>query len=355
VLWLEDRDVFRIATTYNMTLAGAEAEPADSAFIAAFNGGNAVLDLKALSGQGTTLPAWTKGGPPVWLAVPLTQGSEVIGFIVLAPPRAPLTLNWESFDLLRTIGRQVASYLMEERATRALVDGQSIIEYNKKFAFIVHDVKNLSSQLGMMVSNIRRYSDRPEFRADMIRTLENSVGRLNGLLNRLRSDGGTVRQREVIDPVPAIRTVIAELAHGDVFVEADIPEAQIRIRMEPQELQSVLTHLVTNAIEASHAGETVKVRLRSSEARVVIDVEDKGPGMDAVFIRNELFTPLKSTKSRGHGIGAFQAREMVRAAGGELEVISAAGQGTIMRVVLPKAVEAPDSPPPSAPHSVASA
>jgi putative PEP-CTERM system histidine kinase len=355
VLWLEDRGVFRIATTYNMTLAGAETEPADSAFIAAFNGGNNVLDLKALSDQGKSLPAWAKDGSAVWLAVPLMQGSEVIGFIVLAPPRAPLTLNWESFDLLRTIGRQVASYLMEERATRALVDAQSIIEYNRKFAFIVHDVKNLSSQLGMMVSNIRRYSDRPEFRADMIRTLENSVGRLNGLLNRLRSDGGTVRQREIIDPVPVVRTVVAELAHGDVFVEADVPEAQTRVRMETQELQSVLTHLVTNAIEASRAGETVKVRLRSSEARVVIDVEDQGPGMDSAFIRNELFTPLRSTKSRGHGIGAFQARETLRAAGGDLEVISAPGEGTIMRVVLPKAAEGSDSPAPSAAQRVASA
>jgi signal transduction histidine kinase len=72
----------------------------------------------------------------------------------------------------------------------------------------------------------------------------------------------------------------------------------------------------------------------------VIDVEDNGPGMDAAFIRNELFTPLRSTKARGHGIGAFQAREVVRASGGELEVISAVGQGTIMRITLPSAVPA---------------
>jgi FixJ family two-component response regulator len=70
---------------------------------------------------------------------------------------------------------------------------------------------------------------------------------------------------------------------------------------------------------------------------VVIDVEDKGPGMDPHFVRNELFKPLRSTKSRGHGIGAFQAREIVRGAGGDLEVISAPGRGTIMRIVLPRA------------------
>ena len=340
VLWLEERGVYRIANSFNMALTAGEGEPADGPFIAAFEGGRTVLDIRVMGAEGKPLPEWAKTGPPVWLAVPLVQMGEIVGFIVLAPPRASFTLNWESFELLRTIGRQVASYVVEERATRALVDAQSIIEYNKKFAFIVHDVKNLSSQLGMMVSNIKRYSDHPEFRADMIKTLENSVGRLNGLLNRLRSDGGTVRPREIIDPVPVIKTVVGELARAELGIETDVPEGNVRVKMEAQDLHSVLTHLVTNAIEASAVGETAKVRLKTNGNRVVIDVEDKGPGMDAAFIRNELFTPLRTSKSRGHGIGAFQAREIVRAAGGDLEVISAAGLGTIMRIVLPNAAPA---------------
>ena len=336
-LWLENRGSFQLIESLNLTLADAKAESADSALIAAFAGGKTVIELKALAAEGKPLPAWVTNGPPLWLAVPLVQINELVGFIVLAPPRAPLTLNWESFDLLRTIGRQVASYLMEEEATRALVDAQSLIEYNKKFAFIVHDVKNLSSQLGMMVSNIRRYSDHPEFRADMIRTLENSVGRLNGLLNRLRSDGGSVRPREVIDPLPVVKAVVADLSREGGLLEMDLPEGELRVNMDGQDLGSVLTHLVTNAIEASRAGEVVKVRVKAQERHVVIDVEDKGSGMDPHFVRNELFKPLRTTKSRGHGIGAFQAREIVRGAGGDLEVISAPGRGTIMRVMLPRA------------------
>lgn len=334
-LWLETRGSFRLIESFNLTLPDAKPESADSALVTAFAGGKTVIDLKALAAQGMALPAWATTGPPVWLAVPLVQINELVGFIVLAPPRAPLTLNWESFDLLRTVGRQVASYLMEEEATRALVDGESLIEYNKKFAFIVHDVKNLSSQLGMMVSNIRRYSDHPEFRADMIRTLENSVGRLNGLLSRLRSDGGSVRTREIIDPVPVVRAVASDLSR-EANLELDLPEGELRVKMDVQDLSSVLTHLVTNAVEASRAGDVVKLRLKGQESHVVIDVEDMGPGMDPQFVRNELFKPLRSTKSRGHGIGAFQAREIVRGAGGDLEVISAPGRGTIIRIVLPR-------------------
>jgi putative PEP-CTERM system histidine kinase len=334
-LWLKEGSVFRFSNSFAMRIKDPQPEAEDGAFIAAFEAGAKVLDLQALAREGIALPPWAQDGPPTWLAVPLVHDGQVLGFLVLAPARAPLTLNWESHDLLRMLGRQVASYLMEERATRSLVDAQSFIEYNKKFAFIVHDVKNLSSQLGMMVSNIRRYSDHPEFRVDMIRTLENSVGRLNGLLNKLRSDGGSVRPREMFDPGAVIKSVIGDLARSEVTIEMDVAEGDARVRMDSQYLHSVVTHLVTNAIEASRAGDTIKVRLKTNDTRILIDVEDRGPGMDAAFIRDELFTPLRSTKARGHGIGAFQAREIVRAAGGDLEVISAPGRGTIMRIMLP--------------------
>jgi signal transduction histidine kinase len=61
--------------------------------------------------------------------------------------------------------------------------------------------------------------------------------------------------------------------------------------------------------------------------------------MDPAFIRDELFLPFRSTKSGGYGIGAFQTRELIRAAGGDLEVISEKGAGTTMRIVLPLVLE----------------
>ena len=67
----------------------------------------------------------------------------------------------------------------------------------------------------------------------------------------------------------------------------------------------------------------------------MIDIVDRGPGMDDAFIRDELFLPFRSTKPDGYGIGAFQTREMIRMSGGDLEVISERGSGTTMRILLP--------------------
>jgi signal transduction histidine kinase len=57
--------------------------------------------------------------------------------------------------------------------------------------------------------------------------------------------------------------------------------------------------------------------------------------MSADFIANQLFKPFRSTKSEGYGIGAYQARELIRTAHGDLLVLSEIGRGTIMRIVLP--------------------
>ena len=59
--------------------------------------------------------------------------------------------------------------------------------------------------------------------------------------------------------------------------------------------------------------------------------------MTPEFIRDELFRPFGTSKPQGSGIGAFQARELLRAAGGNLQVFSEPGRGTTMRLLLPLA------------------
>jgi signal transduction histidine kinase len=69
--------------------------------------------------------------------------------------------------------------------------------------------------------------------------------------------------------------------------------------------------------------------------RMQIEVIDNGEGMTPEFIREKLFQPFGSTKGDGFGVGAYQARELLRAAGGDLLATSRPGRGTIMRIMLP--------------------
>jgi putative PEP-CTERM system histidine kinase len=271
------------------------------------------------------------------------HGNSLIAFVVLAPPPHSYSLDWESFDLLGAAGRQAASYLAEERSTRALLDSRLLNDYSKRFAFVVHDIKNLASQLGLVVSNARRYIDDPEFRDDMLHTLTNSVARMNRLIAQLHA-GGHHAPLQVIEPDVIIASLATELSTVGTPIETRLGACGCTVSINGDQFRAVVSHLINNAREAAQSASAVVVTSRGTGDRVTIDVVDSGPGMDDEFIRNELFRPFRSTKSGGLGIGAYQTRELLRMAGGELEVISEKGTGTIMRMTFPMLVGAQLAP-----------
>ncbi len=78
--------------------------------------------------------------------------------------------------------------------------------------------------------------------------------------------------------------------------------------------------------------------LYKSDNQAIIEVEDNGCGMDQHFIRERLFKPFDTTKGNaGMGIGVFEARQLVRGYGGQIEVESEPGKGTLFRLQLPLA------------------
>ena len=68
-----------------------------------------------------------------------------------------------------------------------------------------------------------------------------------------------------------------------------------------------------------------------------IEIVDSGHGMSPEFVRNRLFRPFDSSKPGGFGIGAYEARELVRAMNGRMDVESREGLGTRFIVRLPLA------------------
>src|SRR4030095_17017054 len=91
----------------------------------------------------------------------------------------------KDFDLLRTAGRQAASSLAEAYGQEALSNARRFEEINRRFAFILNDIKSLVIHLSLLSRNAERHADNPEFRADMVATLRSSVGKMNDLLTRL--------------------------------------------------------------------------------------------------------------------------------------------------------------------------
>jgi putative PEP-CTERM system histidine kinase len=338
-LWLRRADGgYGVEQVLNMRLDMTARESAGGAFVAGFFGGEKVQVFPATFDETSGSISWTNQGS-VWLAVPLMKVDQLIGFVALGPPRAPTTLNWESYQLLHAIGQQSASYLAEEEATRQLLESRSVIEYSRKFAFVGHDIKNVTGQISLIVANIEKFGDRAEFRADLVRGMESAMRKLRGLLDKMRPDSPECEVLVLVDPAEIILEVARELGGEGNLVRPQIECDNVRVRIARSDMKAILTHLVTNAIEASSAGDSIGIAIRKTEDRIVIEIADSGCGMSAEFVRDRLFSPRDSTKTTGHGMGAYQARELIRAAFGDIAVMSAAGRGTTIRIWLPNAGE----------------
>lgn len=276
---------------------------------------------------------WMMKDRSVWAGVPLLHQQRLVGFVILAAPEYRRALDWEDFDLLRTAGNQAASSLAEAMGQEALANAQRFEEFNRRFAFILHDIKNLVSQLSLLARNAERHADNPEFRADMVATLQSSVGKMNELLARLAPQSSARVQRIETQPLRAILTDAIAAKRRDREVQL-LGDAGLCAAVDAAALEQVIGHLLQNAFDAS-SGTPVTVRVSADEGSIVISIADKGVGMDGDFIRNRLFQPFASTKPGGFGIGAFEARSLVTAMGGHLGVHSRPGRGTTFTITVP--------------------
>jgi len=330
LLWVRDPDGRNYQSAGSLNHAAVvSTEPTDSPFIGLFRNGAWVVELEGVANS----PAWLHAITRPWIAVPLLAQSEMVGFIVLTQPRAPTELDSETFDLLRIIGRQTAIHITEQQYAQVVSDTRQLHEFSSRFAFVVHDIKNVVNQLGLIVQNAEQHSDNAEFHEDVLATVRASVDRMNRMLARLRPRESSSTEG-VIEPLSIITEELAELRHrrgATVALTHDGGRAAIAI--EADAFRSVIAHLCNNAIDASdgHA----QLSLRHTPFQVEVEIADQGRGMPAEFIRDELFKPFRSSKGDGLGIGAYQARELVRAAGGDLTVSSRPGTGTRVRIVLP--------------------
>ncbi len=336
--------------------------PPGHPLVPAFGDGDRIAVLEELPDAAS----WFEEIPRAWLAVPLNHFGNLIGFVVLTRSRAQFKLDHEVFQLLRVVGREVASRVAEQRSAQILSQTRELREYSQRFAFVLHDIKNVSGQLSMLLANAEVHAENPEFQRDMLATVRASVGKITRLLSRLQADRQE-RSHALIDPVERLKEIVdnAQAAwptrrngassrddrghretSGGIAIVGLTGDSQLGgVAIEAESFDAVAAHLLNNAIEASPPGAQVGVEIRREALSMVIDIVDSGTGMTPEFIRDELFRPFASTKGDGHGIGVYQARELLREAGGDLLVLSRVGSGTTMRLLLPMvraaAVDAP--------------
>jgi putative PEP-CTERM system histidine kinase len=285
------------------------------------------------------LPPWFAQNPNLGLVSPLLELDRLTGFFVLYEPPPPFELTYEDRDLLKTVGRHVATQLAQHDADRKLAESRQFEAYNRLTAYMMHDLKNAVAQLGLVVSNAEKHKRNPEFIDDAIGTISNAVERMTRLIEQLRDQPRNARSQQVrFDCL--VRDAVKRGGLRNPVPTLTMPgEGEVNVSADPERLSAVLDHVLRNAQDAAADGQ-VGVQLGLSRDEATLIVEDNGPGMDAEFVRERLFRPFDSTKgSKGMGIGAYQTREYVQSLGGRVEVQSSPGRGTAFSIILPLATK----------------
>lgn len=339
-LWLKDAGQASFYQAVRWNLAAVAAREDQNSSLCAFLAGSGwVINLEEVRCfqkryDHLQLPAWLLELSNAWLVVPLLAGSDLIGFVVLTNPRTPLEVNWEVNDLLKTAGRQAAGFIAQMQATEALLEARKFDAFNRMSAFVVHDLKNIVSQLSLMLRNAERHRANPEFQQDMLMTVQHSVERMRQLMLQLREGTAPEGAACGVDLAKAIARIQSAKGSQERAFEVHIGEPLVT-RGHEERIERVIGHLVQNAIDATDRQGRVWVKLERQGGQARIEVGDTGRGMSQEFIRERLFKPFQTTKQAGMGIGAYESFQYIHELGGKMLVDSEVGKGTRVTILLP--------------------
>jgi len=216
-----------------------------------------------------------------------------------------------------------------------LAEARQFEAYNRLTAFLMHDLNNLIAQQSLIVKNAEKHKRNPDFVDDAMRTIANSVERMNRVMDQLKRGEADKHVK------PAELKVIVSAAVDRCTNKEPVPSLALNgidavLETDSEQFTMVLTHLIKNAQDATGVSGIVSVETEQTESEATIIISDTGSGMTPEFIRDRLFRPFDSTKgSQGMGIGAYQAREFARKMGGDLVIESEVSKGTTVTMSLP--------------------
>ena len=280
---------------------------------------------------------FAKGGQR-WV-VPFAAGEQVVGLAVLGDRVNGTGYRQEELDLLQCIGEHIGTALLNRNLSEKLAEGAQLQAFQTMSTFFAHDLKNAANHLSLMLGNLPKHFDNPEFREDALRSISRNVDHINNLVGRLNEFRTALDLESAEFDLNGLVGGVIETfkEEGTVRIESELNPLPV-IQGDPDRLQSVVSNLIINAREATVNGDTCTIGLQTEQENeyAVISVSDRGCGMAPEFIKDSLFRPFCTTKSKkGIGIGMFQAKMIVEAHHGKIEVESEVGEGTTFRVLLP--------------------
>ena len=348
-----------------------EVVPADIA-----RGGGALLDVVWRTGSSAEAPAGSNGASPEWAytAWPiLDDGLRPAGVMVQAlDVTSAATLRSrteESADLLREMSQALLlsslsadeAAELAETAEHEAAEARRLEGIGRLAGGIAHDFNNL---LTVILGNASLAEGSPGLGAEVRGHLQ-EIGKAAERAATLTSQLLSFARKQVSHPrvadldalIADLASVLRRIAGEDIEIEIRPGQDLGRVRLDAGLFGQLLMNVVVNARDAMPDGgriliETRNVELSEREARglphavagphVLLEVSDDGEGMSDEM-KAHAFEPFYAPRGAGKGTGLELATcyGIVEQAGGHVQLVSARGQGTTIRVLLPRVASEP--------------
>ncbi len=252
-------------------------------------------------------------------------------------PRAPIASNDEIGELSVTFEAMISAI---QRANEQLVANERLATIGKMAAHVTHEIRNPLSSIALNLEMLEEeISGSSEESRALLRAIGGEVDRLSALSQQYLS---FARQR----PSSLIEEDLSEVVRDAAeFVRRELSKSEIGLKLELEELGAIpmdegqikqaVFNLLRNARDSMPQGGTVSVAVRALPGYAEVTIDDEGQGIDPE-LKERLFEPFFSTKSRGTGLGLAITRQIVEAHGGRIELLAREPKGTRVSIQLPR-------------------
>jgi signal transduction histidine kinase len=270
------------------------------------------------------------------------------GQIMALHDRQPIALRVEAYRLDEDDG---SGFLVLLKAKNAgdileadLVQASQMRNLVKRFTSATHEIRAPLNALSLTCHLLQTSMAESTLNLDEARghaaVVFTELQRLNGLLNELLSETRPpVNQPTPFDMVMLIEEVcklVWPYAESvGVKAQRHLGSEPIWINGYPDRLKQALLNIMNNAIEAMPEGGTLNLTLDNQPDQVRLVIADSGRGIPLEMI-DDIFRLHYSTKKSGSGIGLYVARLVCESHGGDLDVQSQEGQGSVFTLTLPR-------------------
>ena len=228
--------------------------------------------------------------------------------------------------------------IQRERSIKALKSAESLAAIGRALSIVAHDMKTPLIAIGGFAKQVQRHIGKADPDWGKMNIVLSETAQLEKMVEEMLDFSKPVLLQKSQEQISAILeesvAVTKPLAdRKKVHLQVEALEPAPPLLLDRSRIKRMFINLLTNAIEASPEGETVRIRYRRLGKNAAVDVSDEGPGI-ASEIRKEIFLPFFTTRTGGTGLGLPIVKKIIEAHEGSLEVLNTS-RGATFRLTLP--------------------